>query len=585
MADVARRSRIAGWLAGLFAFALSGGAIAAPVPAILTAANNADLGALSTKDAPNGLQRCGYLIPGDSPCLPMQPSSAACGISEFVGTVTTAQVPTNQLNVTSVTSGTLRPGLVMPAGIFTAGTIISSQLSGTPGGVGVYQLSQGARPPASFTLTVPGDGAAQVPSADGGCWLGQFSQSGTDVKTWGAVCDGTSDDSASFVAADAASGYSYLTIAATCRLSNNVTIGHSVVFAPLGAVSVDTGKTLTLNGHAVVNLALMPYLGAGTVIADQFSGTFGATVLSLNSPASGNTLLGQTINNQAPGSTILPVATVGACQVTTQTVNNGNTCFGLYGLGELRSGTGGAGVSVGEEVTTRNFTGAPASTSLPPNTAFGTSTPVANGLHVTCGTLPGTSNCSIGVYVTNEASDFSKGVFNTGEYLALYNQYGVYVDAPPSGNQTAAVLANNGNGTNLQLTTTGNLTAANSTITQFDKNNVLRYNVKQNGDVYVNTTQYVGHNAGPSLGACGTGSPTLGAFSTDAKGTVSVGAGTTSCVVNFGTAFTQTPVIVVTGENVTSLNVQAKSATSFTVGGASLAGTTFDYIVASNGSL
>lgn len=143
---------------------------AAAVPPILMAGSNADLGSYATTDAPNGLQRCGMLTPFDSPCVPYLPTNSVCSTIQFVGTVTTSIVPTTQLNVSAVTSGTLSNGLVMPAGIFTAGTIISSQISGTPGGVGVYSLSQPFNPPPSFTLTVRGDGQNQVPSRDGKCW-------------------------------------------------------------------------------------------------------------------------------------------------------------------------------------------------------------------------------------------------------------------------------------------------------------------------------------------------------------------------------------------------------------------------------
>jgi hypothetical protein len=48
-----------------------------------------------------------------------------------------------------------------------------------------------------------GDGGSQVPSADGKCWLGQF-QGIAFAKQFGAVCNGTTDDTPFFTAAGAA---------------------------------------------------------------------------------------------------------------------------------------------------------------------------------------------------------------------------------------------------------------------------------------------------------------------------------------------------------------------------------------------
>lgn len=316
-----------------------------------------------------------------------------------------------------------------------------------------------------------------------------------------------------------------------------------------------------------------------TVGTDQFGGVFGPTAASFTGFAQ-NVLVGQLVNNAAPNSNILPVATTGACQVTT----NGNQCFGLYGRAELRQpGTGGVGI--GGEVTTANYTGNNPDTALPPNSAFGTTTTIPNGWQVTCGSVNSESkDCSIGVYITSETANFAQPAFNTAEYIGLYRQYGLFVESMPSGTQTTAVLKNNGAGVNLQLNTTTTMVAANAIIAANDSTSTQRFLVKQNGDTFINTLRWIGHNNAPTLGACGTG-PTLAAYSTDAKGTVSAGTGTTSCVVNFGTTFTQVPVIVISGENLTTINVQSKSASSFTVGGAGLAGATFDYIVMSNGSL
>lgn len=246
------------------------------------AANNADLGALALADAPNGLQRCGYLVPGDSPCLPMQPSSSACSLVAFVGTVATATVPANRLNVTVVTSGTLRPGLVMPAGVFGAGTIIASQLSGTPGGVGVYQVSQPFSPPASLALTVRGDGASQVPSADGGCWVA--AGNAADIRQFGAVCDGTTVDAFAIdaaIAAVGAAGSGTVTVPAgkTCNVgSGGVTLGNG------SSTAASTYSSVRLVGDGA---PINGFLGGLPTAAPKLIGSGASPIVTIAGPLAG----------------------------------------------------------------------------------------------------------------------------------------------------------------------------------------------------------------------------------------------------------------------------------------------------------
>lgn len=245
----------------VFLMALAIPAFAAPVPAILTAGSNADLGSYSTADAPNGLQRCGYLVPGDSPCIPLQSSGAPCVATAFVGTVKTAIVPTNQLNVSAVTSGTLRPGLVMPAGgIFSPGITIARQISGTPGGVGVYELSQPFNPPPSFLLTVRGDGASQIPSSNNQCWQIRPTAVTTDIRSWGVRTDG-SDSSFALQAA-------FTWAAANARTlllpPGNVTFGTGI------AVTLPAGRQQFSVLGAGRDQSFLAYTGTGAAITINY---------------------------------------------------------------------------------------------------------------------------------------------------------------------------------------------------------------------------------------------------------------------------------------------------------------------------
>lgn len=362
--------------------------------------------------------------------------------------------------------------------------------------------------------------------------------------------------------------------------------GQNYPFPPTGNGNV-TGPTPTTIGQAAFwanttgTLLSNSSNGQVTIGADQFSGAFGTVSLLAGNSTGVNTILGEVNNAAAPNSALLPAGVNGAGKVT----SNGNTAFGLYGLSECRQTLG--GVCIGAEMTARNFTNNNPDINLPPNTSFGTPTTVVTGQNITCGSGGGeTKDCSIGINLGSETGLYSGPAFNAGIYLGLFRQYGLYIDAMPSGNQTSAVLRNNGTGINLQLITTGNIAAGNAVISMLDKNAVSHFTVDQSGDTSLNTLQYAGHGAAPTLGACGTGSG-LSVFSTDAHGIIIVGSGTTTCVVNFGTAFTQVPVVVVTGENgSTGLSVLTKGATSFTITGTSgFAGNNVDYVVMSQGSL
>jgi|GEM_PF-2902753 len=219
--------------------------------------------------------------------------------------------------------------------------------------------------------------------------------------------------------------------------------------------------------------------------------SFGTPTAIIGTQGVQNNLVGFLLNNAAPSTNALPVATAGYAKVST----NGNQAFGVYGLGELTA-TGG-GVAIGSELTCRNNSGNAPDTALPPNEAIGTATSVCNGLQITAG---GGNNSSIGLSFSSEAG--STKVFNTGIYLSpsSHAQFGIFVDAQTSGTQTSGVLQNNGNGINLQLGFTTNVNGLNTVFTVLNASSQSVFNLRQNGSGLFNQ-----QTAPPAGGAATTG--------------------------------------------------------------------------------
>jgi hypothetical protein len=238
--------------------------------------------------------------------------------------------------------------------------------------------------------------------------------------------------------------------------------------------TLDLG-TVTISGGTIGGISS---LEVGT---DQRPGFFG-TPLAIIGTSNGtqNAFVGEVTNNLSIPTLAFPTGVTGYGNENSP----GNQAFGVFGLGELRSTSG--GVVIGGEFTARNFSGSGPDTNLPPNTAIGTLTNVATGENVTCGVDTGTSDCSIGVYIANENGNYSSPIFNTGLYLRLFRQYGIVVESQPTGNQASAVLKNNGTGINLQLLTTGVASPNNTVLTVQDATGVNHASIRQNGDAYVN---------------------------------------------------------------------------------------------------
>ena len=219
---------------------------------------------------------------------------------------------------------------------------------------------------------------------------------------------------------------------------------------------------------------------------------------------------------------------------------------------------------------------------LPPDNSIPNSSKSAKGVNVTCGVEGGggIGDCSVGIHISNENGVATSPVFNTAEYIQLYRQYGLFIEAMPSGIQTSAVIKNNGNGLALQLQTTGALTPNNAVLGVI-ADGVTRYSVRQNGDVYSQGHWVTIPASRPTISACGT-SPSI-ASGSDTAGRVVVGGGTvTSCRVNFARSFTNIPACVISREAGMAPLWLADASFSYLVastsGGENMAGFNFDYI-------
>lgn len=333
-----------------------------------------------------------------------------------------------------------------------------------------------------------------------------------------------------------------------------------------------TGGTVngTTIGATTPSTAKFTSAFAGT---DQYAGTLGTALLGAGGVATAfsGALTGELTVNLPPSTPVFPVATSGLTKLAVG--SNGNQAFGLYGLAELFA-TGG-GTAIGGEVTVRNASGNNPNTVLPPNQSFGTTDSNTKAWQIGCGAKPGNKDCTIGNHIGNETGNAADPVFNTAEYIQLYRQYGLYIDAMPSGTQTSAVIKTNGNGASLLLqdTAVGNGNA----LLQLTNANGPVASITNQGHLFMSQLITTTHTAPPTITACGTG-PVLGTNASDTSGYVQAGTGTTTCTITFGRAHLVTPACVVAGLNLAGFGLTGGTTTAFTVAASTLAGAAFTYI-------
>ena len=277
------------------------------------------------------------------------------------------------------------------------------------------------------------------------------------------------------------------------------------------------------NPTSTLNISHAGTAGNGGVLVNQTTDTSWSTLFPSYSFASvnhgnNNAIIGYNFNDLPNNTNALPIGSLGYGKL--KSASAGNSVFGVYGVAE-NYGTSGAAIAA--EFTSRNYCGT-GDSSLPPHSGIGTTYCVANALQVTSG---GTSLNSVGILLGQEAG--SSVGFQTDIYMKPdYNLYGLYIDAPGTGNQTGAVILNNGNGINLLAKTTGSLSANNAVIDVQDASANNRAVITQDGSIAGRALTSTGLSV-PTISTCtgvGTGgSCSLDTGSNDGSGTINVTGG------------------------------------------------------------
>jgi hypothetical protein len=89
---------------------------------------------------------------------------------------------------------------------------------------------------------------------------------GVNVKQFGAIGDGVTDDSTKFTSADAFGAFTVP--AGTYKISNNITLTNDIDFLTGGTLSVDSGKTVTFSGSVQAGIYAI-FSGSGSVSISQ----------------------------------------------------------------------------------------------------------------------------------------------------------------------------------------------------------------------------------------------------------------------------------------------------------------------------
>jgi hypothetical protein len=149
-----------------------------------------------------------------------------------------------------------------------------------------------------------GDNGSQVPASDGGCWHINIASGGYDVRIWGAVCNGSTDDTASVAAAKAFSAtliYPSDCIVSGSRVPQNMLIQRTTTGVPssgsavVPTVYISGIKTGTAGGDRATGLyseGVDSVGGDGTFVE---GGRFHGTVAGNNGQADGLVCLAQNL--------------------------------------------------------------------------------------------------------------------------------------------------------------------------------------------------------------------------------------------------------------------------------------------------
>jgi hypothetical protein len=267
-----------------------------------------------------------------------------------------------------------------------------------------------------------------------------------NVKDFGAVGDGVTDDTAAFNAAIATGDPVYIPTG-NYRLNGSVT----------------SLRRLYATGAS--------FSGAGTV--DPYP-AFGEGSFKTYATGNHNSVIGIADNNNPAATLAFPTGVTGYARYS----NAGNTAFGIFGRADCLA----AGVAT-NELNSFNYAAAPTS-SLPADRSIGTTQIVPVALTVASG---GTYPSAIGIEISKEGGEPQP--FYTGVYLNSdsYTNYGVFIDASAATTGTPLVVKHNINYPAINIIGSGTPIAANGVLSYTDGNNVLRFAIKQDGRLYFST--------------------------------------------------------------------------------------------------
>jgi len=282
-------------------------------------------------------------------------------------------------------------------------------------------------------------------------------QETVSVKDFGAVGNGTTDDSAAFNLAIATGNPVYVP-SGTYKTDNAVT----------------TPRRLYTEGAS--------FTGTNTI--DPYP-AFGQGVFKAYSTGSNNCIIGIADNNLAANTFSFPTGITGYGRNLSQ----GNAVFGLYAEARQYATTG----VVSNEVDSFNHGSAP-SNALPPNRGIGTPEQQPIALTVAAG---GDFNSSIGIHIAREGSlpqKFLTGIYTSSDACV---DFGLFIDATSSvGPTTGIVVKNTGAGINLRMITIGTAVPNNAVMVINDNLDQVKFGIKQSGGLVFNSDVLQTTNSG-----------------------------------------------------------------------------------------
>lgn len=310
---------------------------------------------------------------------------------------------------------------------------------------------------------------ADAIAATAGAWVRQYS--GDAVVTWfGALCDGTTDDSAAVLAAQDVVTSVFVPRTMFIDAAVTLPVGFVVNFAPgatttiggSGSWEFDGGRWSRFVNVGGGNAGTLNVIDGGLVRLNartdldpdsSLESRFGTPGLFVNAPGNRNGIVGAVTNNTEPGTHAFPTGVTGYGA----NYSSGGTVFGIYA--EAQAFAPGC---VTNEIDSFNYYGTPTIT-YPPNRSFGIgfASPICLSLGAS-----GDYVSTMALHIMRGGIDptqFWDGIYSSPDAIA---NIGLFIDANSTqGPITSALLKNNhstSGKSNLYLQHVGNSAAAGS---------------------------------------------------------------------------------------------------------------------------